>query len=36
MLVIPALLSLKTGLMDKETVEMKDLLQAVIRRIKVD
>ena len=36
MLVIPALLSLKTGLMDTECQEIKDLILAVIRRIKGD
>ena len=36
MLVIPALLSLKTSIMEKETTEMKDLLTAVIKRIKID
>jgi len=36
MLVIPALLSLKASIMDRECQEMKDLVQAVIKRIKGD
>ena len=36
MLVIPALLSLKQSVIESECKEMKDLIQAVLRRIKSD
>ena len=36
MLVIPALLSLKQSVIESECKEMKDLIQAVLRRIKTD
>mgnify|MGYP007020064968 FL=1 len=36
MLVIPALLSLKTTVMEKECTELKELINAVLKRIKSD
>ena len=36
MLVIPALLSLKTTVMEKECAELKELIDAVLKRIKAD
>jgi len=36
MLVIPALLSLKTSLMESENQQIQDLVLAVIRRIQAD
>jgi hypothetical protein len=36
MLVIPALLSLKTAVMEKDCAEMKELIVAVVKRIKED
>ena len=36
MLVIPALLSLKTTVMEKECTELKELINAVLKRIKAD
>lgn len=36
MLVIPALLSLKSSIMDREHPEMMNLIMAVVRRIKCD
>lgn len=36
MLVIPALLSLKVSIMERQCDEMKQLLKAVVRRIKSD
>jgi hypothetical protein len=36
MLVIPALLSLKSSIMDREHPEMTNLIMAVVRRIKQD
>ena len=36
MLVIPALLSLKVSIMERQCDEMKQLIKAVIRRIKSD
>jgi|TARA_B110000285_G_C15060418_1_gene582049 hypothetical protein len=36
MLVIPALLSLKSSIMDREHPEMMNLIMAVVRRIKQD
>ena len=36
MLVVPALLSLKTTVMEKECAELKELIDAVLKRIKSD
>ena len=36
MLVIPALISLKPSIMEKDTLEMNELIQSVIKRIQTD
>ena len=36
MLVIPGLISLKPSIMEKDTLEMNELIQSVIKRIQTD